>query len=158
MCIEREIGELLKEKGLRLAVAETTAGGLISSRLVSVPGSSRYFEGGVVAYSKGMKTELLGIPEDTLSQHGAVSLESAGVLAEAVRNITGADIGLSETGIAGPIRGRSPKPIGTACLAVSSARGTEVVEKVLEGDRTEIREGIAEEALQFLAEYLKVRK
>ena len=157
MSFEEQIAEIMTERGLTVAVAETTAGGLVSSRLVSVPGSSKYFLLGAVAYSKESKVKLLGISEKFLKENGTVTQETAFAMAEAVRRVAGADIGLAETGIAGPIRGRSPKPIGTACIAVSTPNETKVVTNQYDGDRTAIREAIAEGVLAELLEYLTPR-
>ena len=121
--LEVKLGKLLRERGWTIAVAETTTGGLISTRIVSVPGSSAYYERGVIAYSALSKREMLGIDEEVMDTHGAVSAEAACAMAKGVRKVSGADLGLAETGIAGPIRGRSPKPIGTAYIAVASAEG-----------------------------------
>ncbi|MBI2195127.1 MAG: CinA family protein [Planctomycetes bacterium] len=150
MTLEEQVGEILARHGLRLAVAETTAGGLICARLVSVPGSSRYLTCGIVAYSREAKQDLLGVPDAVLSTSGSVSRETAEAMAQGVRKAARADIGLAETGIAGPVRGRSPKPLGTAYIAVSLASATRVREHRFTGDRTAIREAIAEAALAAL--------
>lgn len=143
---------MLTERGETVAVAETTAGGLVSAALVAIPGSSAYFERGVVAYSKASKLTSLGMDEATLDSNGAVSSATAAVMAEAVRGLAGATYGLAETGIAGPIRGRSPKPIGTVHLAVAGPDGVLTRDVLLEGDRTGIREGIVGSALAFLSQ------
>ena len=145
-----ELGRLLTERAETVAVAETTTGGLISAAIVAVPGSSAYFDRGIVAYSKAAKIESLGVNEAELSENGAVSAETAGLLAEAVRKVAGITYGLAETGIAGPIQGRSPKPIGTAHVAVAGPSGTTSRELLLDGDRLAIQEGIAREAIGLL--------
>ena len=114
-----------------MAVAETTAGGLVSAALVAVPGSSGYFERGIVAYSKESKLTSLGMDETELDADGAVSAETAAVMAKAVQDLAGATYGLAETGIAGPIRGRSPKPIGTVHLAIASPDGVKLLNRIL---------------------------
>ena len=157
MSLQEQLARILTERGLRIAIAETTAGGLISSRLVSVPGSSEFFDLGIVAYSRRTKIDVLQVPEDVLDTYGSVSAESASAMADAVRERSGSDLGLAETGIAGPLRGRSPKPIGYVCIAISSREGTEVVEQEHPGDREAIRQGIAEGALQALLGYLTRR-
>ena len=157
MSLQEQLARILTERGLRIAIAETTAGGLISSRLVSVPGSSEFFDLAIVAYSRRTKTDVLRVPEEVLDTYGSVSVESASAMAEAVRARSNSDLGLAETGIAGPIRGRSPKPIGHVCIAISSREGTETVEQEYAGDREAIRQGIAEGALQALLGYLTRR-
>ena len=153
--LEVWLGRLLVERGWTISVAETTAGGLICARIVSVPGSSAYLERGVVAYSKASKVELLGGAEDALDAYGAVSEETAVALAQGVRQVSGVTLGLAETGIAGPIRGRSPKPIGSACIALAGPDGSQCASFVFSGDRQHIRERIAEQALAGVVGYLE---
>jgi PncC family amidohydrolase len=141
------LGRLLTAQSWTLSVAETTAGGLICARIVGVPGSSGYFHYGVVAYSKQSKTEILGIDKALLEANGAVSEEAAVALAGSVREMAGTTFGLAETGIAGPIRGRSPKPVGTACIALVSGDMARSESVRFEGDREAIRAQITERAL-----------
>ena len=150
--LEVKLGKLLREWGWTIAVAETTTGGLISARIVSVPGSSAYYERGVIAYSALSKREMLGIDEKAMDTYGAVSAEAACEMAKGVRKVSGADLGLAETGIAGPIRGRSPKPIGTAYIAVAGAEGVVCRDFQFDGDRDAIRNAIADAALQMVIE------
>lgn len=155
MSLEEEIGQLLIQRGLVLAVAETTAGGLISSRIVSVPGSSRYFALGIVAYGRRAKADILKVSEQTLAGQGSVSAEAAAAMAEGVRRAAGCQIGLAESGIAGPIQGRSPKPIGTVYIAIRGPGGGHDSQHQFPGDRSAIRLAMAEAALRCLSEYLK---
>ena len=150
-----ELGRLLSERNETIAVAETTSGGLICARIVSVPGSSAYFDRGVVAYSKVSKIESLGVEACELDRFGAVSPETAGLLATAVRDLAKTTYGLAETGIAGPIRGRSPKPVGSACIAVCGPSGPLSLSCTFAGDRQEIRRQIAERALETAASYVE---
>ena len=150
--LEVKLGKLLRERDWTIAVAETTTGGLISARIVSVPGSSAYYERGVIAYSALSKCEMLGIDEKVMDTYGAVSAEAACEMAKGVRKVSGADLGLAETGIAGPIRGRSPKPIGTAYIAVAGAEGVVCRDFQFDGDRDAIRNAIADAALQMVIE------
>ena len=150
--LEVKLGKLLRERGWTIAVAETTTGGVISARIVSVPGSSAYYERGVIAYSALSKREMLGIDEKAMDTYGAVSAEAACEMAKGVRKVSGADLGLAETGIAGPIRGRSPKPIGTAYIAVAGAEGVVCRDFQFDGDRDAIRNAIADAALQMVIE------
>ena len=150
--LEVKLGKLLRERDWTIAVAETTTGGGISARIVSVPGSSAYYERGVIAYSALSKCEMLGIDEKAMDTYGAVSAEAACEMAKGVRKVSGADLGLAETGIAGPIRGRSPKPIGTAYIAVAGAEGVVCRDFQFDGDRDAIRNAIADAALQMVIE------
>lgn len=120
------VGRLLKEKGLKLAVAESCTGGMIGEMLTTVPGSSDYFEGGIISYSNELKIKVLGVPAEIIDKHGAVSEECARAMAEGVRVVTGAQVGLSVTGIAGPAGGTPDKPVGTIWIACSTDSGVEV--------------------------------
>ena len=151
--LEVQLGNALTERGWTLSVAETTAGGLICARIVGVPGSSGYFDRGVVAYSKASKVDLLGVSEDLMAFHGAVSEETAVALAEGIRRISGAALGLAETGIAGPIRGRSPKPLGSACIALAGPADTRSASFVFAGNRDRIRVQIVARALEMVVAY-----
>ena len=150
-----KVGALLREKGWTLAVAETTTGGLISARIVGVPGSSAYYERGVVAYSKASKVEMLQMDDGVMGQFGAVSKETAVAMAEGIQKVSGTTLGLAETGIAGPIVGRSPKPVGTAFVALVWPDGTVCESFVFEGDRDAIRSQIVEAALRLVCLYAK---
>ena len=150
-----ELGRLLSARGETLSVAETTTGGLISASIIAVSGSSAFYDRGIVAYSKASKIESLGIPESRLAELGAVSPETAELLALSVRKMAGTTYGLAETGIAGPIVGRSPKPIGAAHVAFAGPQGVRTVSLQLEGDRQEIQRGIAQQAVSFALECLE---
>jgi len=119
--LEEIVGDLLAERRLTIGAAESCTGGLIMSRLTDVPGSSRYVERGVVAYSNRSKVELLGVSEAILAAHGAVSEPVAIAMAEGLRSRSGVDIGVGVTGIAGPDGGTAEKPVGTVAIAVASA-------------------------------------
>ncbi len=119
--MEGRVGELLLEKKLSLALAESCSGGLIGNRITNVAGSSAYFNGGVIAYSNEIKRQLLGVQAATLEQHGAVSEETAVEMAHGARRVLGSDLGLAVTGIAGPDGGTADKPVGTVCIALAAA-------------------------------------
>jgi len=123
--IEEKIAEVLIEKKLTFAAAESCTGGLISSRLTDVSGSSQYMMYGIVTYSNEAKMKLLGVKNDTLVKYGAVSKEVAIEMAEGVRKHSNCDIGISTTGIAGPTGGTQEKPVGTLWCAVSVDNRTE---------------------------------
>lgn len=138
---------------LTLAAAESCTGGLLSSRLTEVPGSSRYFLGGAVVYSNEMKTQLAGVPAELIEREGAVSEPVARLLAEGIRERTGASIGVSITGLAGPTPGSGAdeeKPIGLVYIGVATARETRVHEFNISGDRDRIRWWASQHALELI--------
>ncbi|MGH7325683.1 MAG: nicotinamide-nucleotide amidohydrolase family protein [Candidatus Rokuibacteriota bacterium] len=148
--LERVVGRLLVERQVTVAVAESCTGGLLGHRLTGVPGSSRYFERGVVVYSNQAKQELLGVPADVLSAHGAVSGPCAAAMAAGVRQTSRSDCALAITGIAGPDGGTPTKPVGTVFVGV--AVGAEVTAHRFHfpGDRAAIKWQAAQAALDLL--------
>jgi PncC family amidohydrolase len=152
--LEIQIGELLRQRGLRLAVAESCTGGLIGDRITNVAGSSTYFIGGVTSYAYEAKVRLLGVRWETLEAHGAVSRETVLEMARGVRNVLAVDIGLAVSGIAGPAGGTPEKPVGTTWIGLSAPGYEQAWLNQLEGDRLQIKERAAGRALQYLAEYL----
>ena len=148
------VGELLLAREARVAVAESTAGGLISARLISVSGASKWFERGLVAYTMSSKPDTLGVSIDFLREHGTVSPVAVAAIAGSVRERAGVDYVIAESGMAGPIRGRSPKPIGGVSFALAGPDGTVSEEVHFEGSRVAIMEQIAEHALEMLVEAL----
>ncbi len=118
--MEEVVGELLKAQGWRIALAESCTGGLATSRLTDVSGSSAYVERSVVAYSNEAKTELLGVPADAIAAHGAVSEPVAQAMAEGIRDLAKVEVGVGITGIAGPTGGTPAKPVGMVCIAVAA--------------------------------------
>lgn len=118
LSLPRVVGDLLRERGLSFAAAESCTGGMLLARLTELPGSSDYVVGGVVAYSNELKTTLLDVDPEVLRAHGAVSEPVAAAMAEGIRARTGADIGVSITGIAGPGGGTAAKPVGTVVIGV----------------------------------------
>jgi nicotinamide-nucleotide amidase len=121
--MESVVGALLSERGKTVAVAESCTGGLMAEKLTRVPGSSAYFLGGIVAYSNEAKMSLLGVPEELLAAHGAVSNPVAQAMAEGVRDRFGADFGVSTTGISGPGGGTEEKPVGLVSIGIAWAPG-----------------------------------
>ena len=141
--------EQCRSADLTLAVAESCTGGLLGERITNIPGSSDVFLGGVIAYHNDVKRDQLGVQEDDIRRHGAVSEEVASQMAAAVRNRLGADIGIAITGVAGPGGGTPEKPVGLIWIAVSAAE-TKARRFQLIGDRTEIRQRAAQAALEML--------
>ena len=153
--LEILVGGLLRRRGLRLAMAESCTGGLVSHLVTNVAGASSYFVGGVTAYANQAKVRLLGVKWETLENYGAVSAETVIEMARGVRTALEADIGISTSGIAGPGGGTPGKPVGTVWIGLS-ARETETAQHFLwPGDRLAVKEQSAQAALALLAEYLQ---
>jgi len=144
------VGRLLLERGLRVAVAESCTGGLLSDRLTDVDGSSAYFERGLVVYSNRAKRELLGVPDEVLRVHGAVSAPCAESMARGICARTGSDCGLSVTGIAGPEGGTPDKPVGTVFVGVAVNGQVEARRLAFPGDRRAVKVHAAVAALDLL--------
>ena len=151
---DRELHEvcadLLANSGKTIALAESCTGGMLASKLVSVPGSSRFFLECAVTYANEAKTKRLGVSEETLAQHGAVSRETALEMARGIRMGAGADIGLAITGVAGPGGGTEEKPVGLVYVALAFKEGEQVVELRLTGGRERIRSSACLHALDLL--------
>lgn len=156
--LEEIIAESLAAKKLTIAVAESCTGGLIAHRLTDVSGSSVYFERGVVTYSNTAKIELLGVPAEIIEKHGAVSEETARLMAEGVRKMAKTDIGLSSTGIAGPTGGTQEKPVGTVFIALADGRQTICRHYAFRWDRRRNKLVSSEAALMMLKNYLQEKK
>jgi nicotinamide-nucleotide amidase len=141
-------------RDLTLATAESCTGGLVAQRLTAIPGSSRYFLGGAVVYSDTLKTTFAGVPEELVSSYGPVSPEVARALAEGIRARTGASLGISVTGIAGPGPGApgpdANKPIGLVYIALADGHDTQLKELQLPGDRERIRWWASQHALELI--------
>lgn len=153
--IQEEVGELLRDRGLTIAVAEACTAGLVGSMLCSVPGSSRYFYGGVIAYTGGSKTKLLGVSEELLRRESSVSPAVALEMARRARELLDTDVGVSTTGVAGPTGGSSGKPIGLFYIAVAARDGFEATKELLwTSDRNANREHTAWAALDLVKSYL----
>ena len=153
--LEAVIGRLLLSRKETLAVAESCTGGLISSRITRIPGSSAYFERGVVTYSNQAKMEILGVPKEALETHGAVSEPVALAMAEGVRRLSRTTYGLSVTGIAGPTGGSPEKPVGTVWIGFSHPEDTVAQCFLFPGDRHLVQDFAASTALDWLRRYLR---
>ncbi|MGQ0793398.1 MAG: competence/damage-inducible protein A [Deltaproteobacteria bacterium] len=153
--LEQVVGAMLRERDLTIAVAESCTGGLLADRITDVAASSDYFERGVVAYANSAKIDVLGVPEELLKSHGAVSAPVAEAMAEGVRVTSGADLGVAITGIAGPGGGTAQKPVGLVYIALSHAKLGSVSERFLfEGGRREIKILSSEAALSRIRKFL----
>ncbi len=149
-----EAGRILTEQGLMVCAAESCTGGLLMSMLTDVPGSSAYVMGGVVTYSNAVKERLIHVPHRTLMSHGAVSEPTAREMAAGVRDLFGADVALSITGIAGPGGGTDDKPVGLTYIAIASDNGIEARKFIWESDRAGNKALSVEAALYLLIEHL----
>jgi nicotinamide-nucleotide amidase len=155
--MEEVVVRLLKDRKKTLAVAESCTGGMLSSLVVNVPGASEVFIGGVVAYSNDLKKHILGVREDTLRKHGAVSKECVQEMTEGLKKLTGADICVSISGIAGPSGGTPEKPVGTVFIDIFEHEHI-TMRYNFTGDRNTIRTRSAMMALENLRKYLKGRE
>jgi nicotinamide-nucleotide amidase len=148
--LEGAVAGLLVERALTVSVAESCTGGLLGHRLTSIPGSSRYFERGVIVYSNRAKEELLDVPEALLRAHGAVSAPVAEAMATGICRLSGAVCGLAVTGIAGPDGGTPAKPVGTVFIAAATPAGVDVRHFRFAGDRDAVKWQSAQAALDML--------
>jgi nicotinamide-nucleotide amidase len=160
MAVAHDVIRILGERHWTIAVAESLTGGLVVAELVAVPGASAVVRGGVVAYSTALKHTLLGVEQRLLDERGAVHPEVAAQMARGVRSAASvdgvaADVGVSTTGVAGPVA-QDGHPVGTVFIGVSTAAGDHVVSLELGGDREHIRRVVVSEALAVVARMLAV--
>jgi nicotinamide-nucleotide amidase len=140
-----------RTRGWRVATAESCTGGLVAAALTAIPGASEVVERGFLTYSNKAKIELLGVPRETIAEHGAISAETAAAMARGAVARAGVDLAVSVTGIAGPGGGTPQKPVGLVYIGVASREGGARVERrVVAGDRAEIRRAALVAALQML--------
>jgi PncC family amidohydrolase len=149
------VGNILRDRHLKLVAAESCTGGLIGSRITDVSGSSEYFLGSIVAYAYEVKVALLDVSWDTLNTSGAVSRETVIEMAWGARNRLGGDIAISVSGIAGPGGGTPEKPVGTTWVGLVSNEGEWAKEFHFLGNRQENKSSAADAALQMLLDYLQ---
>lgn len=147
--LEEALGRLLRERKLTIAVAESCTGGLVADKITNVSGSSNYFERGVVAYSNDSKIEFLGVPEELIKAHGAVSKEVAEAMAAGIRRVAHTDIGLSTTGIAGPTGGTPEKPVGLVWIGYADKDVTLALKFNFGDNRMRTKERAAQAALEL---------
>lgn len=151
----KELVEVLLEKGLTVATAESCTGGGVAHAITSVPGSSAVFMGGVVSYANEVKERVLGVCPETLAVVGAVSSETAAQMVEGVRDLMKVDLAVSLTGIAGPDGGSVLKPVGTVWFGYGTREATKTEMKVFSGNREEVRAGAIDHALGLLIKLAK---
>jgi len=151
--LEAVVGKLLRERKLTIALAESCTGGLVSSRITDISGSSDYFMGAVISYSNEWKQGLLGVPQQILLQHGAVSEQTARAMAESAAR-SGSSLGLAITGIAGPTGGTPEKPVGLVYMALCDGKNTAVKKFNFHGDREMVKFRSSQAALDMIRRYL----
>ncbi len=144
------IGTLLKQKGLTMSAAESCTGGTISQLMTSVPGCSEYYLGSVTSYANSVKENVLHVPADIIEQYGAVSSDCVAQMAEGVRRLTGSDVSVATSGIAGPGGGTPDKPVGLVWIGVSTPLGTQTFRHIFKNDRAHNIERFAATALNHL--------
>ncbi len=149
--------DLCRARGLTLATAESCTGGMVAARLTGVPGASDVFRGSVVAYANAVKASELGVPQEVLDIHGAVSAEAAAAMAHGVRNRLGADIGVAVTGVAGPDGGTEEKPVGLVFVHAVGPDGEEARRTELPGDREMVRGRATAASLHLVRRLLESR-
>ena len=152
--LEEVVGQMLRERALAVATAESCTGGLLASRLTDVPGSSDYVERGVICYSNRAKAELLGVPEAMIREHGAVSEPVGLAMARGIRERARTDLGVGITGIAGPTGGTPAKPVGTVVVALAWAGGERVRTLWFPGDREQVKFHASQAALDMVRRHL----
>jgi nicotinamide-nucleotide amidase len=153
--LEQVVGDLLRQRGWQVATAESCTGGLVASRLTDVAGSSDYVDRGTVCYSNRAKTELLGVPEALIREHGAVSEPVGLAMAAGAREAAGVEIAVAITGIAGPGGGSAQKPVGTVVVAVAWPSGQRVRTFRFPGGREEVKFQSSQAALDMLRRTLE---
>jgi nicotinamide-nucleotide amidase len=152
--LEVVIGKILLERELKIATAESCTGGLLGNMLTNVSGSSKYFERGVICYSNAAKVEILKVNEDTLAEHGAVSMEVAMQMAEGVKSTSGSDIGLATTGIMGPTGATADKPVGLVYIGYCDEKVCTAKKIQFGDDRLLNKQRAAQAALDFVRRQL----
>ncbi|HET9551222.1 MAG TPA: competence/damage-inducible protein A [Candidatus Binatia bacterium] len=150
VALEEKVGQLLMEKNQTLALAESCTGGLISHRITRIAGSSAYYYGGAVTYSNEAKVKFLGVKPATLEKSGAVSEQTALEMSRGIREKTGASVGLSVTGIAGPSGGTPEKPVGTVWISLAQPNNHEARQFQFHGERERVILGTSQAALNWL--------
>ncbi len=149
-----EMVKAIGSKGSSLALAESCTGGLISTLITDLPGSSNYFLGSAVTYSNSSKNRILGVSQDTISKYGAVSEQTAVEMAEGAAKVFGSDYAASVTGIAGPGGGSHIKPVGTVCIGLTDGNRSITFTEHFEGTRSEVRTRAADTVFKLLTDFI----
>lgn len=155
--ISIKLVEELKKRSMKIASVESCTAGLISKIITNAPGASEVFDLGIITYSNEMKTKMVGVPQEILSEHGAVSPETAEAMAVGIRKVSGADIGVSTTGIAGPGGGTPEKPVGLVYTAIAAPDGVHLTKLMIDNedaDREYIRQTAAKTVIRSVIDYL----
>ncbi len=152
--LSRAVGKLLTKNEMTVSVCESCTGGMLGSFVTGIPGSSRYFLGGVIAYADRIK-QLVGVKKTTLRKHGAVSEQTAREMARGIRAMCGSDIGVSITGVAGPAGGSEEKPVGLVYFGLATSQVCLIERKRYRGTRSAIRKKACLHALSMLYALLK---
>ncbi|KPJ74439.1 hypothetical protein AMJ52_00590 [candidate division TA06 bacterium DG_78] len=148
--LSKAVGKLLTKRKVTIAVCESCTGGMFGSIITGIPGSSKYFLGGVIAYSNYVKVKFVGVQQKTVKKYGAVSAETAREMATRIRKKLKSDIGIGITGIAGPTGGTKKKPVGLVYIALSLRRKIVIKQFLCKGMRETIRKKACKEALSLL--------
>ena len=151
----KRIGSAMLKAGKTLSAAESCTGGLVGTLLTSIPGSSKWFKGGVIAYSNSVKTEILSVPFSVIEEYGAVSKKTVLAMSTGVRELMGTDFSVSISGIAGPGGGTTEKPVGTVWMAVCGEKSVSTEMKRFSGERDVVRRKAADYLLGKLYAFLK---
>lgn len=152
---EESIADVLREKRLTLAAAESCTGGKIGDKITDVPGSSDYFLGSAVTYSNASKMRILGVRKGSLDRFGAVSEQVAKEMAMGARYVYGSDLAVSTTGIAGPTGGSKKKPVGLVWFAVTDGKRVQTDRQIFSGDRLKIKESAANHAISLVIDFVR---
>ena len=150
MTTAERLVQVLTEKKMTCATAESCTGGGVGHAITAVAGSSAVFWGGVISYDNSVKRGVLGVPEEVLATQGAVSSECAAAMADGARRLVKTDLAVSVTGIAGPGGGSAAKPVGLVWFGLASAKGVTTEKRIFPGDRTAVRTAAVEHALRLL--------
>ena len=153
--LKQKLFKLLHDKNLTLSTAESCTGGMIGATLTSIPGISEHYGYGFVTYSNDAKQKLIGVKEETLKKHGAVSAETALEMAEGALKVSGADIAVSVTGIAGPGGGTVQKPVGLVYVGLATREKRLFKKLNLSGDRDSVRNQTVDSVLELMINYIE---
>ncbi len=147
--MNKRLLEEFTKRNLTLAIGESCTGGLLASYIVSIPGASKYFLGGIIAYSNDIKMRILGVRKETIEKYGAVSEECVKEMVLGIAKLFKSDVSIAITGIAGPSGGTKEKPVGLVYIAILH-KNLKVEKQVFSGERNEIREKVARRAIEIL--------